>query len=447
MTERNDRRTVTLLAMLLLVLTVPRSVRGETAPVPEVEPPTPASLEEPAPADDGPPPVPDRPRLEIQSGDGQSSIRFQLAVQLQYYFQNVDRGPNADRENDDAVIFRRIRPVISGSLLTESLTYRLHLNLVPGALELMDFWFNYRFHAQAQMLVGQNKVPFTRYRLDSFQDTPLVDWSNPTRFFGAERQLGVMLHNDVSRPPRWEYQLGVYTGDNARASNGVGLSRTYGETPANPSNLTDPAPPSGFHPEIVAHLGYNHPDMNVRRPSDLEGGPLRYSFGLSAAWDIRPTPTEDWALRLAPEVLIKAHGFMAQGVFYAAFWDDVATDDSFALGAVAALLQTSYVIRRRVEIALRYSLVHITEDLRNDARTRADGIIADAADDEEAEALTRRYASVGHVIREHELNLGVTVYAVATTLKLAIDGGLLGHERDDGTRWDFRLRTQAQLAF
>jgi hypothetical protein len=140
---------------------------------------------------------------------------------------------------------------------------------------------------------------------------------------------------------------------------------------------------------------------------------------------------------------------MAQGVFYLAFWEALTGEDegAFGIGAIATVLQTSYVIRRRVEIALRYTVVHVTDDLRADARARADGIIASAADDEEAEALRSQYASVGRVIREHELNLGVNVYVFGTAFKLQLDGGLLGHERDDEIRWDIRIRSQAQIAF
>ena len=228
------------------------------------------------------------PEFALTSGDGLSSLRLRLAMQMQYRHLERDQGPNQPAESENSLFFRRLRPDLRGSLMSGTLRFRLYLNVVPGALELMDASLEYRFHDQLRLLVGQAKVPFTRYRLDSFANLPLIDWSTPTRWFGAERQLGAMVHNGIGSPSAFEYQVGVYTGVNARGSNGTGLERAFGLTPSNPSDLADPAPPGDLHPEVVAHLGYNHGGIDVRQASDLECGPARFSVGLSAAWDFNP---------------------------------------------------------------------------------------------------------------------------------------------------------------
>ena len=389
----------------------------------------------------------ERPTLRIATEDGQTSLRFRLSAQFRWEGLNKDPGPGKDGEWSDAVFFRRIRPVLEGSVLTQDLTWRLHVNLVPGQLELDDLWVSYAAHPEFRLLFGQNKIPFTRYRMDSFTDLPLVDWSYETKYFGAERQIGLTLHNGMDRPPEFEYEFGIYTGVNARASNGTALPRVFAETPPNPSSLTDPALPSSFHPELAAHFAWNYGGINVRNPSDLEGGPFRFSIGLSATWDARPTERQDMALRVAPEFMIKVAGFHLLGVFYVACWDEVTGDNPINLGLLGGVVQASYTFLERFEVAVRYANVSILQALRDDARTYADRRIAAEPDPDAQAALVEQYKNVGRLTAEHEATLGFTVYLLGTTLKLQIDGGLQLHERTDANRYDALVRSQLQLAF
>jgi len=387
------------------------------------------------------------PRLAIATDDGSSSIRFQLAAQVLWWFEYTDQGSGAAAVYDNAIRFRRLRTVIGGSLVSENFTYKLHLNLVPGAIELIDLWFDYRFHAHFAVRLGQGKVPFTRYRFGSFRTRPVVDWSYPSKYFGSERQIGLTMHNNMGRPPRVEYQVGIYTGVNARDGNGVGMPLVFGESRPNPSDLIDPAAPDSFHPELAAHIAYNHDDINVRDPQDWEGGPPRFSAGFSAAWDLQPTAGQDFTLRLAPEAVFKVHGFTLWGVFYLAFWDEVAGDGGLGLGMLGGMAQASYAFLEHFDIGLRYTNVSILSALRQDARRHADARIA-AEEDEAARAeLESALLDVGQLEAEHELTLGFNVYLLARTLRLSLDGAMLLHQRIDGNRYDMRIRIQTQFAF
>lgn len=386
------------------------------------------------------------PRLEVATADGNTSLRLRFVAQLQLDYTMTDQGEDG-LEHDASVFFRRLRPDLTGTVLTRDLTYRLYLNIVPGALELMEYWVSYRFHDQAQLLVGTAKVPFTRYRLNSFPDLPFVDWSNPTRYFGAERQLGLMLHNGVTRPGWLEYQVGLYTGSNTRGSNGIGMSRVCGERAPNRSDLVDPAPLEGFHPEIVAHVGYSTGEMNVRDTADFDGGPARFMIGLSGAWDFDPVEAEDMTYRLAPEVLFKAYGFFAQGIFYLGGFDEVAGDRVALPGFVGTLVQAGYFFGGRFQVALRYSLLYLLPELRADARSRADARIAAAEDEDEAEALRAQYSSVGRLVAEHDLGVAFDVFLVGTALVLKLDGSMLLHARTDEDRVDGRVRAMLQVSF
>jgi hypothetical protein len=374
------------------------------------------------------------PAFSTTSEDGGSWMSFHLAVQLRWRYGLLEEGPGDERVTDNQVLFRRIRPVIKGKLFDSELSYLLHLNLVPGYLELMDLWLDYRLAESLSVRVGQAKIPFTRYRLCSFKDRPVIEWSYPTRWFGAERQMGITLHNGIGRPPEYEYQLGFYTGANIRAANGIGMSKIFGEKFESPSSLVDPSPFENMHSEIVAHLAYNSEGIDLRRPSDLEGGPPRFSVGISGAWDLRPSERQDMRLRIAPEAEFRAYGFAVGGVMYLGFWDEVTGQDTYGLGLLGGVLQASYVFLEKYEIGARYTLIHIMEDLRADARSWAEQQI-------------EQDREIGGLIREHEVNLGFNLYLHGTTFKWQVDAGILVHQRIDGDRTDFQLRTQLQLAF
>ncbi|MBI4702159.1 MAG: hypothetical protein HY744_13595 [Deltaproteobacteria bacterium] len=393
--------------------------------------------------------TPEPPALTVTTKDESTSMTLGLTAQLRVELDHVDKGPGKEAEEDVLVHFRRIRPLVKGSVLTKDLTYQLQVNLVPGAIELIDLYAGYQFHPQAQLLVGQAKVPFTRYRLNSYKDLPLAEWSNETRFFGAERQLGLMLHNGFDKPGKIEYELGLYTGVNQRASDAAGLAQAFGEKLPNPSALVNPAPPPDtIHPELVAHFGYNHGGINVRRPSDLEGGPPRFMVGATAAWDARPTARQDMSLRIAPEALLKAYGFALNGVFYLGFWEKEDHElGSMAQGFTGLVAQASQVLFERFEVAFRYTLVHLTEELRDQAKAYAAEQMA-AAKGSEAEAeVKEQYKSVGKVSDEHDLTVGLNVYLLGTALKWQTDASALLHVRPDGDRIDRRIRTQLLVSF
>lgn len=387
----------------------------------------------------------ERPDFWLGSGDGGSWISFHLALQFRWEYLYEDTGAGRATRND--IFFRRIRPVIKGSLLSEDLTYRMHLNLVPGSLELMDLWFGYRFIPQLRVMAGQMKIPYTRYRLNSFMDRPVVEWSHPTRYLGAERQLGVMVHNGVGRPPALEYQLGLFTGVNARAANGMGMPEAYAESVGSPSSLTDPAGMDDMHSEVVGHLAYNFGGIDVRRPADLEGGPPRFSVGLSGAWDLRPAPRRDLRLRIAPEASFKAWGLSLDLVFHLGWFDQAAGSGRYLLGMTAGVAQASYVFRERYEVALRYTFVHLLQALRDDSRAYAASRIESAGDASDLARLYDQYREVGLLQTVHEANLGVNVYLFGPTVKWQVDLGLLAYDRAEDVRYDCQLRTQMQLSF
>ena len=429
------------LALALLLLFAPATLQAEPA-TPQAKP-----------AQDRVPPPSSWPDkigpFSISDKSGRFSLAVGLAAQVQV--KVLSSGTGSERDTEATIFMRRIRPTLKGTALSKDLKWYLHLSTAPGAVEFMDFYLDYTILPYLRLRAGDCKVPFTRYRVQSFKHLTLVDWSVVTRYFGAERQYGVTLHSGYEKPGTMEYALGIYTGENARASHSVGLPGVYGEPRVNPSNLLAPQPPATFHPEIVGRVAYNHAGMDVGTDTDFVGGSPRFSVGLSLAWDTRPTQYHDLSLRLAPEVLFKAGHFSMAALGYVGFVPPAGSDSGVEtprLGFAGALAQVSYILWGRLELAARYGMVVVMEGLRDEARDRADQLVAAETDADKAAALAKQYKNAGLTEAEHEATFGINVYIIGRSLKWQNDVSYKAVPRvGQDTLHDIQLRTQLGLAF
>jgi hypothetical protein len=376
--------------------------------------------ENPAPAAVGP--------FELSSADGNSKIRFQFAGQFRITCASRDQGADRDRTESNTMEARRIRLTLSGTIVRPALAYRLHLSAAPGSLELMDFYFDYRLADGVQLRYGQYKVPFTRYRIQSFQRLTFADWSIVTRYFGAERQMGFAVHNGYEKPAAFSYVAGLFSGVNARAAHAIGLPELYGAAITNPSDLAHPGAKSEIHPEVFVHLAHHAKGMDITSESDEERGGLRSSIGLSAAWDLDPAAEQDFTGRLAPELLIKYQGFSAGIIGYAGF-SEVDSPTETKLTMLGGLLQGAYRLHRTSEVAVRYAAFDIRDCLIEDVRRRNPLLLS------------------GPAYVKHEFTAGFTIYIVEHAVKWQHDAAWLKRTVAGETRDDFSVRSQFQLAF
>nr|MBN2277421.1 hypothetical protein [candidate division Zixibacteria bacterium] len=360
--------------------------------------------------------------FEFKSQDGNSSLRIQLIGQLKMEYENKDNDPSNERSDKVYMEARRLRLILSGILGSPDLTYRTHLSFAPKSLELMDLYLNYRFNDNLQFRAGQYKVPFTNYRMQSFSRLIYPDWAVVSKYFGGERQMGLMVHNGYTSPPEWAYAAGVFTGVNARASHGIGVPLVYNQDRPNPSDLANSASRADFHPELFLNLSYNANGINVKSNADKEGGGLRYSLGISGGWDIELTEHQDFSIRLAPELLVKYHGASFLVIGYAGFVD-MGHPPLTRLGMTGLLLQAAYTINPRLDISIRYARVDFKSDLARDA-----------------------YESTGKVLdREVEIGAGLNYEIIGGYLELQNDLTWYGHTRNGDTWKDISLRTQLQI--
>ena len=388
------------------------------------------------------------PRSKLQpfrttAADG-SNLELGFAGQLRATVTNSGEHWDDDRETEEAVELRRVRLLLRGGFFGDRLRFGLQLSLAPAAPELMDLWADYSFAAPMRLRVGQYKIPFTRYRWQSFSHLLFADWPIAANHFGSERQLGLMLHNGQKDDTPWSYALGVFTGQNARASFAKGIADAHGERLQSPSNFRTPGEPMSIHPEVVARVSHNSPDIDAKSNSDEKGGGLRHLVGLSAAWDLDATQAEEFSERLAAEVLLKYEGVSLSLVGYAGmFRPEVGLQD---LGSVGATGELGWRFLPSLEVAGRFSRVDLTTALRQSARSRADRIIAEA-DPAEQEALTRQYAAAGKIDSYEETALALSWYLVGHSLKWQNEVAILRCDSSRRPAEDIRFRSQVQVVF
>jgi len=295
-------------------------------------------------------------RFEITSPDGAYRLRLGLTAQIWLRYReewNSAEGPSSRWIEPD---FRRIRVLLSGNAFVPAFRYKLQLSFLPGQFEMLDLWADYAFSDGLRLRFGVWKIPFSRFRTRSFTNRQLVDWPVVSQYFGAERQLGIALHDGYAdrRPPPFEWAVGVFTGVNTRASHGVGAALLHG-----PPAETESWP---IHPEIVARVGYNHRGIDTTGENDLEGAapapePFRFAVHLSGTWDLAPVAGQDWGMRAALEGLMKVGGYSLSLGGYAASIQEGSSPVAQRPGALGVWAGTGHVIARRVEVAGQYALI------------------------------------------------------------------------------------------
>lgn len=403
-----------------------------------------AHADEEATQSEEPPAWPERiGPFELSTEDRAASVRLGFAAQLRLTVEDREIDGDATRDTSADLAFPRIRPGLRASFLDDRIESGLQLNLSPGQLELIDLFVDATLLPELRLRAGQFKTPFTLYRQQSFTELATTDWPLTTRWFGAERQLGLMAHDTRRDLAGFSYAVGAFGGQNRRAAHARELPRVYGEEPGNPSDLSDPSV-GDLHLELVGRVAHAASDVHPETNFDVSGQPVvRHAVALSAAWDTDPVYRQDMLVRVAPELMLKWNGFSWIAIAYLGLSETL--DDSVILAAVGGFTEIGWQPDPHLQIAIRYARVHLLADLRADARAYAASI--EPADPALHDAWAAQYGGVGHVRARHELALGVTVPIIGRSLAWQSDIGWLRTERDDGERDDVQFRTQLQLAF
>ncbi|HOP06223.1 MAG TPA: porin [candidate division Zixibacteria bacterium] len=364
------------------------------------------------------------------TGADSSYLEFHLATQVQLKYIADDLRGDDGYDDRFTMELRRVRPAIAVGLPKKHLTFRLQLSTVSGSLELLDLYSDYSYRKNLRFRIGQFKTPFTRYRLQSFQSLTFVDWSVLTRWFGAERQRGLAIHNGFTKPAPFSYVVMFGSGVNARASHAIGTSLVYDLPRTNPSDLTESAAGPEFHPELFVHLAHHHGNINVGSDTDASRTGLRYMTAVSFAWDMDPDPYYDCRLRLAPELLVKYSGWALSAIGYGATGEIYEGNDHDPI-LYGGLLQAAYRIDQRWELAARFAAADASDNFYRGAVNKA------LADDEERTILRS----------QRQATIGLNVYIDEHICKLQTDFGWLRNYDSEGSTDDYEIRSQLQLTF
>jgi hypothetical protein len=381
--------------------------------------------------------------VRIPVGKSGDWVGIGLAVQMEFEYDQQFAGGGFESGNNETLEFRRVRFSLSSSFIEGRIKSRFQINLTPSAFELIDLWFSFTRFKFATFRLGQFKIPYDRYRAQSFASLSFVDWAPTTRMFGSERQVGAeMLASggffDL------EYSIGVFSGVNARAAHGVGIVEVYGEIPTSASDLGFGEVVSAFHPEIAARVAKNFGDIDTASNSDvLRTDFLRHSVGAGVAWDARPEVTEDLALRLSVEWLGKIQGFYFNVINYLA-WYKPWEGGRILFGPLGFMAESGYRFTLMWELALRFSITYITPWLRSDARSYGADQIANA-DDPDAALL--QYGRNGDQTTNQALALAGVARVIGNSLKVIGETAWIRQLWNTGALNGFRLNLQLQLVF
>ena len=381
--------------------------------------------------------------VRIKVGKTDDWIGIGFATQLQFEYDQSFAGGGGEKASAETLEFRRIRTTLSSSFIDGRVRTRFQVNLTPSAFELIDMWFSFTRFKFASFRVGQFKIPYDRYRAQSFAALSLVDWAPTTRMFGSERQVGAEM---LARGGflELEYAVGIFSGVNARASHAVGITEVYGEVPRNSSSFGFGEVVSAFHPELAARVAKNFGKINTDTNSDTTGSKeLRHSVGAGVAWDARPVATEDLGLRLSAEWLGKIRKIHINVISYLA-WFKPWEGGKILFGPMGFMAETGYRFSLTWELALRYSMTYLTPWLRSDSRTYAVFQIDNASDPASA---IQQYGENGDQTTTNELAVAGTSHIIGNSLKVVAEAAWTAQRWETGRRNAFRFEIQLQFLF
>ena len=381
--------------------------------------------------------------VRIRVGKTDDWIGLGFAAQLEFEYNQQFAGGGFVEDSFETLQFRRIRSTLSSSFIEGRIRSRFQINLTPSAFELIDMWFAFTRFKFATVRIGQFKIPYDRYRAQSFAALSFIDWGPTTRMFGSERQVGAEMLASGGFIQA-EYALGIFSGTNARASHAVAITEVYGETPRNPSDLGSGEIVSEFHPELTGRFAKNFGKINTDTNSDVTGSEeLRHSVGAGISWDVRPQATEDLGLRLSAEWLGKIRHIHMNVVSYLA-WFQPWQGGKILFGPMGFMAEVGYRFSLMWELATRYSMTYLTPWLRSDARSYGEFQIMNAAD---PIAATLQYGRNGDQTTDNELALAGTSHIIGNSLKAVAEVAWVAQRWNTGRLNGLRVNLQLQLLF
>ncbi|MBI4818922.1 MAG: hypothetical protein HY791_21805 [Deltaproteobacteria bacterium] len=349
----------------------------------------------------------------LLSHDGRFLLRSQAAIQARFEIESLDSA--GDRDAQAAFLIPRGRLLFGGHAFMPALTWQFQAAFDRGSVALKDLYLDYTVvPGWLRLRGGQWKRPFSRQFLNSGLRQEFVDRAMTHAFFGAGRDIGFGVHNgNTGHSPYFEYALAVFngTGDVPQLGGDVVVDPSTGRGEITSGKFGNV--PGVLHPVVVMRVGYIHAGIDGYSEADLEGGPLRFAVGSSGLFNFDADGDDVSGIQGEVDYALKLHGFSTTGAVYVSAAQSGPAFGDQAFRGLGFHLQAGYVIAERFQPAARYAFI---------ARTGPDDDL-------------------------QEITLGFSVYFFGHDVKWQTDGALSSTGDPKGDRSDYRLRTQAQLAF
>lgn len=293
----------------------------------------------------------------LQSEDGMFKLSIGGLFQGRFTRTSQDPGTGAPADYGYNFSMNRARIHLKGHVYSKDLTYKFQAEFGKGEAYLKDYFVDYRFMEGLQLRVGQDKRPFSRQQLTSGGNQQFVDRAITDKAFGAGRDIGIMIHNDILEVEGFEYALGLYngTGEKPIFSGSGNADLATGDVTVDSGAFSNV--PHKMEPTLVARVGYND-GIKGYSESDLEGGGFRYGVGLSGLADMNLNETGDAKMRMDLDGIVKVQGFSFTGALYlSSAQTGVEYFGDRRAESAGGHLQGGYVIDGLIEPALRWATV------------------------------------------------------------------------------------------
>lgn len=164
----------------------------------------------------------------FRTRDDKFFMRMTGRIQMRYGY--TDRDNESGEEDDSSFMIRRSRLKWDGYAYNH-FDYKIELALRSQgtkstdtddgdrakAVELIDWWAEYKKYPFAKIRFGQWKVPFNRQRVVSSANLQMIDRASSQDEFNMDRQVGAMVSGDLFGK-KLEYYAGMFNGNGRNES-------------------------------------------------------------------------------------------------------------------------------------------------------------------------------------------------------------------------------------
>jgi phosphate-selective porin OprO/OprP len=313
----------------------------------------------------------------FKSADERFSLSFGSRIQARYTFIDKDDANGTIQDVSEWNI-RRAKFWLKGHAYSKDLTYKMQVNFREGSSSklLEDAILNYRFIKEAQIQLGQEKVPFARQELTSSGAQQFVDRSNATDTFKPGRDTGVMAHGKAAEG-LLEYAAGWYGGAGqslTRSSNRNSVAvrvavNPLGEMKYSESDLEHSEKPLFSVGANWYRNVYTKEEAGKNNTTLFDKGWLNRGANFAADEKIEVNTA-------GADLAFKWMGASFQGEYFWAQGDGSSAAKN-TQRAQGFYVQSGYfIIPKHLEAAVRYSYVDPNRDKADDLRTETQGALS-----------------------------------------------------------------------